>query len=165
MEITAKAVVEAFDEILDYVYGRSRGRDWHHKDDLKTAQEWIDKGLTLPIACVVFHHRMVIMHEAWLRRPPNDREAVPHSLKFCSEHIDTAIRRSKRGGDFSQWEQTEMQWRNRIKAWLKGHSWYENLWGAVPGDPYCRVPKSLIRELVPAVLPDGIGRKKNAGGK
>lgn len=150
---TTVEIIQAFDEILDYIYGRSRGRDYHHKSDPETASRWIKEGITLPIASVVFYQKIVVMHEAWLRCTLGDREAIPHSLKVCDEAIMAAISRVKAGGEpIAVWEQSQSQWVARARGFITKKLWNRDMWGPTPDEPNCRCPPRLLAEA-----------KKNAG--
>jgi hypothetical protein len=141
-------IIAAFDECLDYVYGRQYGRDNAHSSDMATALRWCNMGLTVPISCFVFYRQMNLMHERWLRDTIKDKSHIPHSLKVFDENIEAAIRRAK-GGDVSSWDLAESQWRARIKGWINNPlRWTENMWGPPPNHPGCRAPASLINELV-----------------
>lgn len=141
-------IISAFDEILDYVYGRSRGRDYPSKFDYKVAQEWIDEGVTLPIACCVFYIRMSIMHERWLRQKDvHDKTNIPQHLGLFDENIRLAITRIKSGGGpIAIWEQSESQWRARIKGFYSNNIWLSDMWGPRPGEEGCRVPLRFMKE-------------------
>lgn len=148
---TAESIIEAFDEILDYVYGRSRGRDYAAKDDLQYAKDWVERGLTVPIASAIFYHRMSIMHERWCRnRDPNSHENWPAVLKVFDDNILSALNRVAAGGEpIAVWEQSESQWRARIRLFfnkLPKRCWNHDLWGAAPDEPNCRAPTRLIEE-------------------
>lgn len=152
MEVKPYDIIDAFDDCLAYVYGRKYRREYRQKNDPANAQKWIDDGLTLPVACFVFYHQMSRMHERWMRKPESDREEIPKGLSIFEEHIKTAIRRAS-GYEVSEDEKSESQWRNRYFGWLKGHAWYENLWGAPPLNPdgsiskKTRMPRYLLSEL------------------
>ena len=148
LTVSPSQVIEAFDECLEFVYGRRYGRDNPHRSDQQTAARWIDAGLTLPIACFVFHRQMNILHEKWLRDDLKDRSHIPHSLKPFDENIESAIRRHTQG-DVTQWDIEESKWRSRIAGWLKKPSlWNQNMWGPSPDNLACRAPKALIREAL-----------------
>jgi hypothetical protein len=148
METTPEAIISAFDEILDYVYGRSRGRDYPSKFDNKTAKEWIEEGLTVPIASAVFYHRMSIMHERWLRQfNPSDKTNIPQHLGLFDENIRSAIARVKCGGaPVEVWELSESRWKARLRGFFSKKLWIEDLWGPSPDKPGCRAPSDLIAE-------------------
>ena len=148
---TPDHIIAAFDEILDYVYGRSRGRDYPSKFDKVTAQEWIDEGLTLPIACCVFYTRMSMMHERWLRqRDPHDKTNIPQHIGIFDENIRAAIRRYNAGGEpLAVWEIAESKWRSRLSIWFTQQKWLEDMWGPKPGDEGCRVSTRLLAECIP----------------
>lgn len=156
---TPESIIGAFDEILDYVFGRSRGRDYPYKTDSEIAQEWIDQGLTLPIACAVFYHQISRLHENWSKQHNhNDRKNIPSTLKFFNDYMLAAIQRVRAGGEpIAVWEQSESQWRARIKSWYAGNGrWLKEMWGPEPGTDGCRAPPRLLLELKPKV------KKKNA---
>lgn len=161
---TADQIIASFDQIVDYVYGRRYGRDNPHITDQKTAETWIEQGLTLPIACAVFMRQLSVMHEHWLRQVDHtDRKNIPTTLKFFDEKIQTAIMKIEQKFENEYIDVEGEKWRNRIGFWLKGYAWYENLWGPVPGEPGCRAPSRLLAEMLPPVLPLKVGKKKNAG--
>jgi hypothetical protein len=147
-------IIAAFDEILDYVYGRSRGRDYPSKFDKKDAETWIEKGLTVPIASAVFYRQMSMMHERWLRMPPNDRTLIPVHIGYFAENIENALNRIKNGGENSFSDNVNATWKLRLRGWLKGFPWYENMWGTPPINPTTgkiqrsRVPESVIAEEI-----------------
>lgn len=144
-------IIAAFDEILDYVYGRRYGRDNPHKSDTETAQDWIDGGITLTIATAVFYHRMSQMHERFLRQQDDrDRSNIPGSLKVFDENIESAIRRVKNEGQTDPWESVDSRWRMRIGYFLKNRKWLDDLWGPAPDQPGCRAPVRLLGELISA---------------
>jgi hypothetical protein len=78
MTVYSLQIIEAFDECLEFVYGRQYGRDNPHRSDSQTAARWIDGGLTLPVACFVFYRQMNLLHEKWLRDDLKDRSHIPH---------------------------------------------------------------------------------------
>lgn len=139
-------IIAAFDECLDYVYGRRYGRNNPHTSDIATAIRWIAAGLTLPVACFVFYRQMNLMHERWMRDDLKDRAHIPHSLKVFDEAIDSAIRRA-RDGEVSTWDLEDSRWRARLTGWKRKSSfWLEDHWGPPPGSPGCRVPGAVRRE-------------------
>lgn len=148
-------IIAAFDEILDFVFGRSRGRDYPSKHDRTYAEQWLALGITYPIACSVFHHQMNRMHEAWLHNHnARDTKNIPQHMGIFDEHIKSAIERMKRGGEsLSVSDVIDGQWRQRIRYWLKKPSmWNEimrNHWGDPPDESTCRAPLYLLVELVP----------------
>jgi len=145
-------IIQAFDEILDYVYGRSRGRDYPSKDDPKIAQAWIDEGLTVPIACCVFYQRMSMMHERWLRQnDQNDKTNIPRNIGVFDENIRAAIVRAKAGGEsLSMMDIIDSRWRSRLKGFYSAKKyWYPDLWGPEPGQDGCRASPRLIAEINP----------------
>lgn len=146
---TPLQIIEAFDEILDFVYGRSRGRDYHGKEDLTYATQWVEYGLTVPIASAVFWQRMNIMHERWLRQHDhNDTTNIPRNPGLFDENIRAALARVRAGGEpIEVWEQSESLWKARIRAFLKDpDSWtlYIESWGNPPGQPGSRVSARLL---------------------
>lgn len=148
---TCEDIIAAFDECLDFVYGRRWGRDNMHKTDMQTAQEWILAGVTVPLATIVFHTQMVRMHERWLHQHDlSDRSNIPGCLKIFDENIESAIRRQLAGGaELDVWEQVDSQWRARVKGWIKNpNAWNIDMWGPLPNANDCRVPKRVIAELV-----------------
>lgn len=148
---TPDQIIAAFDECLDFVYGRRWGRDYRHKSDVETAQRWVAAGITIPIASIVFYQRMTYMHEKWMgNHDLSDRSKIPHSLKLFDENIEAAIRRVAAGGaEVDMWEQAQSQWRARISFWLKKpESWRVEMWGEPPGHSDCRAPHSLLAELL-----------------
>ena len=151
--LTPDDVIKAFDETLDFVFGRSRGRDYPAREDVKFAQEWIDAGLTLTVAYCVFYHRMNIMHEYWLKQIDHrDNKNIPATLKFFDENIQAGIARQKAGGEpIAVWEQSESQWRARIKGFYSQGLWLHDMWGPSPKNPDCRAPSRLLVELEPKV--------------
>jgi hypothetical protein len=147
LSITPTQIIEAFDECLEYVYGRSYGRDNPHKSDDETALRWIDAGLTLHVACFVFYRQMNIMHELWTRDNLRDRSHIPHSLKVFDENIEAGIRRHKGGGDWSASDMVDSLWRARLRVWTESPSWWNHdMWGPPPGTPGCRAPRAVIAE-------------------
>lgn len=154
-------IIKAFDEVLDYVYGRRWGRDYQHKSDEETARSWCAEGLTVPLATMVFFNRMNYMHEKWLRQSNlSDRSNIPHSLKIFDENIHSAIRRAQNGGsEIEPWELIESQWRARVLFWLTEKIWNEDMFGPSPDDSACRTPHRLLIELLPKLW------KKNDSGK
>lgn len=145
--MTPDELIKIFDDCLEYVYGRRMGRDNPYKEDRATAQAWIDDGLEPFLAAIVFHEQMSKMHERFLHNN-QDRKHVPCSLKVFSENIDAAIHRYKRGGNYDVWENQDLQWRSRVKGWMKRPElWQIEHWGPAPGKIDCRVPKSVLREL------------------
>lgn len=141
-------IITAFDEILDYVYGRSRGRDYPSKSDEKTAEEWISAGLTVPIASLIFYQRMSLMHERWLSNfDPHSKINYPALLSVFDENIKAALARVKSGGDpVSVWEQSESQWLARLNGFFSKKLWQAEMWGPSPDDLGCRAPQRLIEE-------------------
>ena len=157
-------IIDAFDACLTYVYGRKYKREYPAKNDSKKAAAWIAKGLTVPVATIVFYHQMTRMHERWLRKPESDKTEIPGSIGVFDEHLDVAIRRAH-GIELDAMEKADASWRNRFKGWLKGFPWYENLWGSPPLNPdgsiskKTRLPQYLLAEL----LADGKVDIKTAG--
>jgi hypothetical protein len=141
-------IIEAFDEILDFVFGRNRGRDYPSKFDESTASDWIERGITIPIASAIFYQRMTMMHERWLHQSNHqDKKNIPQNLGIFDENIRAATERVKAGGKpISTWEQSEYQWKARLKGFFSKKLWNTNLWGPCPDDPDCRAPKRLIDE-------------------
>lgn len=148
---TPEQIIAAFDEILDYVYGRSRGRDYPSKFDKDNAQDWIDLGLTVPIASAVFYHQMSRLHERWLRNfDPKDKANIPQHIGIFEEHILSAIQRVQAGGEpIASWEQSESKWRARIKGFYRKKLWQREMWGPEPGEDGCRAPPRLLAESKP----------------
>jgi hypothetical protein len=139
-------IIAAFDECLEYVFGRQYGRDNPHSSDMQTADSWLASGLTLPVACFVFYRQMNLMHERWLRDDLHDRSHIPHSLKVFDENIEVAIRRAQ-DGEMSTCDVGESQWRARLKGWKRNSGlWNENQWGPPPNVTGCRAPRSLVGE-------------------
>ena len=146
MPVTPQDIIEAFDAYLDYTYGRRYGRDNPHKTDAETAQRWLDAGLTVPVACFVFHRQMSIMHEKWLRYDLRDRAHIPHSLKVSDENIEAGIRRAQ-GEEVTTWDMEESKWRSRVKGWRRNPAfWNAEIWGPHPDQPGCRAPRSLLKD-------------------
>lgn len=147
--ISPEQVIAAFDDCLDFIYGRSRGRDYISKEDIKYATEWIEEGLTIHVACFVFYHRMSAMHELWVKQlDPNDNKHIPATLKFFNEAIMDGISRWKRGGEgIAVWEQSESQWKARLNGFYSKNLWNTDLWGPRPGESECRVPPRLLTEV------------------
>lgn len=150
-DLKPEEIVAAFDEILDYVFGRSRGRDYPAKEDIKYATQWLEQGLTLPIACAVFYHRMSAMHDLWLKQINHaDNKHIPATLKFFDEAITAGINRHKAGGEpIASWEQSESQWRARLRLFfnrLPNRCWNHDLWGPAPDEDGCRASPRLLAE-------------------
>lgn len=145
---TPQQIIAAFDEILDYVYGRNRGRDYESKDDAKYAQDWIDQGLTIPIASAVFYQRMEMMHERWLRNhDPHSQVNYPAVLKLFHENIFAALNRVKQGGEqLAVWELSESKWKARLNGWYGKKLWNRDMFGPTPDEPDCRCPPRLMAE-------------------
>lgn len=148
MNIEPDDIITAFDEILDYTFGRSRGRDYPAKEDKKYAKEWLEDGLTMPIACCVFHQKMSQMHDLWMRdHDHTNNKNIPATLKFFDEFIRSALSRVRAGGDpIATWEQSESQWRARLIGFYSKNFWNVDMWGAIPGEDGCRCPPRLIAE-------------------
>src|SRR5690348_1460581 len=142
------SIVQAFDQCLDYTFGRSLGRDNPHKSDISTAVRWIDEGADLVLCVMVFTQQMAWMHEKYLRSGHlHDRSFIPHSLKVFDENIAAAIRVMKAGGT-DESEIVYSQWRARVKGWKKNADlWRTEHWGPAPGSYGCRVPKSILAEF------------------
>ncbi|CAM5999264.1 unnamed protein product [Sphagnum balticum] len=164
-------IIDAFDACLTYVYGKKYAREYPAKHDSKNAEEWIKKGLTLPVACFVFYHQMSRMHERWLRRPESDRYEIPVGISVFDENLEAAIRRAS-GVELDEAEKSEALWRNRFRGWLKGYPWYENMWGSPPLtedgsiSKKCRIPMHIIEEiLVVGTLLDNLGPVRDAIGQ
>lgn len=149
MTIQPEDIIAAFDAALDYIYGRSRGRDYPAKSDLEYAAAWLQEGLTLHVACFVFYHRMSGMHELWLRQKDHrDDKHIPATLKFFDESIRSGIARHKAGGEpIASWEQSESQWIARIKGWIDNGRWLTDAWGSRPFEEGCRAPQRLIDKV------------------
>jgi hypothetical protein len=144
---TQSQIIEAFDDCLEYVYGRQYGRDNPHKYDTDTAELWIAAGLTVTVACFVFYRQMNLMHEKWLRDQLRDRSHIPHCLKVFDENIEAGIRHQKQG-DVTTWEMADSQWRSRLKVWImRPDLWRTEMWGPPPGDSACRAPRSVMVEV------------------
>lgn len=138
-------MISAFDECREYIFGYSWGRDNPHKSDMETAKRWIDEGVTITLAVIVFHEQMTWMHEKFLRfGEAKDRSYLPASLKVFDENIEAAIRRSQSGGQSEFWEGEISRWRARLKGWQKNPTlWNENQWGPPPDADGNRLPKEL----------------------
>jgi hypothetical protein len=145
--MTPDELIKTFDDCLEYVYGRRMGRDNPYKDDMKTAQGWIDDGLPLFLAAIVFYEQMSRLHERFLRNN-QDRQYVPHSLKVFDDNIRTANHRQARGGNYDTWENEELRWRSRVKGWMKQPNlWQADHWGPTPGQSGCRMPRAVMKEM------------------
>lgn len=142
-------VISAFDEVREFIFGHSLGRDNPHASDMATAKRWIGEGLTFVTAVIVFFEQMSWMHEKFLRfGGSKDRSYLPASLKVFDENIDNAIRRSKSGGQSEFWENEISRWRSRCKTWLKKpHLWNTDQWGPHPFESGCRVPKEILEHI------------------
>ena len=148
METKPEDIVRAFDVCLVYLYGQRYARDNPHKTDMETATLWIDKGITLEIACFVFFDRMSYLHEKHLKNhDKGDRSDIPHSLKLFDDNIECAIR--KIGGDeLDEWEKVNNQWRARCRGWKKDRKfWRPEMWGPEPFKEGTRVPNSILNEI------------------
>jgi hypothetical protein len=144
---TPQSIIAAFDEVLEYTWGRQYGRDNPFREDAETAAAWIEQGVTLTVATIVFHEQMTRMHEKSVRQ--NDLRAfLPRALKVFDENIAAAIRRQS-GGEVSMWDIEESRWRSRLLAYRKNpESWNVEQWGYTPLSAYCSAPKRLIREII-----------------
>lgn len=142
-------IIIAFDECREYFFGCALGRDNPQKSDLETAQAWIDEGVTLATATIVFTEQMAWMHEKFLKHGGGkDRSYLPASLKVFDENIEVAIRKVKNGGHFDIWESEILRWRCRCRAWSKDpSSWKVGHWGPAPFEKGCRVPKEVLANL------------------
>jgi hypothetical protein len=138
-------IVAAFDQCLDYAFGRSLGRDNPHASDISTAQRWIDEGADLVLCIMVFTQQMAWMHEKYLRSGHlRDRSFIPHSLKVFDENIAAAVRVIKAGG-VDETEAVYSQWCARVHGWKRNpKTWRTEHWGPAPGEAGCRVPASLL---------------------
>jgi len=146
---TPDDIIRAFDDCLDYIFGRALGRDNPHATDAATARKWLADGLTLVIAVIVFHEQMNWMHEKFLRfGNAKDRSYLPSALKVFNDNIETAIRRHQNGGQLDEWDRRDSQWRARVKGWARNpRLWRQDMWGPPPGQPGCRLPRSVLVEL------------------
>jgi hypothetical protein len=115
---------------------------------MAAAQKWIDAGITLTVATIVFSEQMNWMHEKFLRfGEGKDRSYLPASLKVFDENIEAAIRRIKTGGQTEPWEGEISKWRSRCKSWKKNTLWLTEHWGPKPFEAGCRVPRQVLEEL------------------
>jgi hypothetical protein len=146
----AELIIAAFDQCLDYTFGRSLGRDNPHKDDAATAHSWVSNGADLVLCIMVFSHEMSWMHEKYLRSGPlRERRFIPHSLKVFDENIAAALRRSRAGGHADDWEKADSLWRSRVTGWTRKPAlWRAETWGPPPGKPGCRVPPPIVRTIL-----------------
>jgi hypothetical protein len=146
---TPNEVIEAFDECLDYMFGRKLGRDNPHASDAATARKWIADGVTLVLATMIFAEQMSWMHEKFLRfGDAKDRKYLPSSLKVFDENMATAIRRQRNGGQTNDWELSDGRWRCRVRGWQrKPNLWLHDFWGPAPFEPGCWVPGYILREF------------------
>jgi hypothetical protein len=142
-------IIKAFDDVREYVFGYSLGRDNPHASDKETAKSWLESGLTLVVAVIVFSEQMNWMHEKFLRYGhAKDRSYLPASLKVFNENIEAAIRKSKGDGAFDEWEKEISKWRSRCKGWKRKKSlWRHEMWGPEPFEKGSRIPKSILMEL------------------
>lgn len=142
-------VIKAFDDIREYVFGYSFGRDNPHSSDKQTAQEWIEDGLNINIAAAVFYEQMSWMHEKFLRYGgAKERSYLPSSLKVFNDNIEVAIRRSTGKGQIDEWEKEISKWRSRCKGWITNKNlWRIEMWGPEPFEIGTRVPKEILKEL------------------
>jgi hypothetical protein len=142
MNQDAAAIVKAFDQCLDYTYGRELGRDNPHKSDIETAQRWVAAGADLVLCVMVFTQQMAWMHEKYLRSGHlRDRALIPHSLKVFDENIAAAIRLVKAGG-VDDTEKAYSLWRSRVKGWQRNpRLWRTESWGPAYRD---RLPSAQI---------------------
>jgi len=147
MTFTPDQIIAAFDEIRCFIWGDQYARYQPYKDDAKTAERWIEHGITLPIASVVFFQRMSLMHERWLRDDVDDRSNLPNSLKVFDEDIRIALIRLK-GNELSHWDKEESKWLARLNGFKKNQAhWNVDMWGERPDHPDCRAPQHLLIEL------------------
>lgn len=144
----ADQIIKAFDQCLDYTFGRSLGRDNPHKSDAETAEHWISEGADLVLCVMVFTRQMGWMHEKYLRSGHlRDRAMIPHSLKVFHDNVLAAVRLAKSGG-VDEAERVYSLWRSRVKGWQKNPAlWRIEQWGPTPIERGCRVPKSVMAEL------------------
>lgn len=149
MELKPDDLVKAFDECREYIFGYGLGRDNPNKDDKATATKWVEQGLSLVVAVMVFYEQMTWMHEKFLRfGNGKDRQYLPASLKVFDENIEAAIRRAKNGGQTEFWEGEISKWRARCKGWLKDKAlWRENMWGVEPFKEGNRIPRQVLDEI------------------
>lgn len=152
METKAEDIIKAFDECREYVFGYAWGRDNPHSSDKGTATEWLTKGLTFVVAVMVFYEQMNWMHEKFLRYGnAKERSYLPASLKVFNDNIETAIRRSKDGGQVDQMDKVMSSWRSRCKAWFKNPAlWRVEMWGPEPFKEGSRVPQLILNEFAAA---------------
>ena len=163
-------IIDAFDDCLTYVYGKKYAREYPAKNDSKKAAAWIARGLTVPIATIVFYHQMTRMHERWRRQPEKDRTEIPGSIGVFDENLEAAILRAS-GVELDFRERADASWRNRFKGWIKGFPWYENMWGMPPLNEdgsiskKSRMPRYLIEELLAGGIDtQNRGQVRDAGG-
>lgn len=150
----AKTIIAAFDQCRAYIFGYAFARDHPHITDTKTANEWIDKGLSLVVAVMVFFEQMNWMHEKFLRYGQGkDRSYLPASLKVFNDNIEAAIRKSK-GYEVDNFDKSMSLWRSRCLAWKKNQKlWIVNMWGPPPSEKNNRVPHLIVEELGPFTVP------------
>lgn len=144
-DVQPAQIIEAFDRCLVFFFGSRYAREAPFKEDVATAQKWIDAGCDVIIATIIFAGRMEYMHERHLRVEfQNDRANVPHALKIFDDNIFNALRREGVGGVIDAWEAAESQWRARMAGWKKKKVWLREMWGPAPGENGCRVPKRFL---------------------
>lgn len=141
--------IAAFDEVREHIFGFGLGRDNPHKTDMATAQLWINDGVSLTLATLVFTEQMNWMHEKFVRYGNGkDRSYLPAALKVFDENIETALNKQKNGGHFDNFETEILRWRSRCKSWQKNpNSWIENSWGPKPNEAGNRVPGEVLKWL------------------
>lgn len=146
-EVTPNAIIQAFDDCLEYVWSRNYGRDNPQKTDHETAQRWINEGLTNFGATIVFYEQMVRMHERWLRHDAASREDIPKAIKIFEENIQTMIYKLKHGAP-EVWEVELSKWLARCRGWMKAPElWNTDMWGPAPNENGTRAPKNILVDL------------------
>lgn len=143
-------IIEAFDACLEFIWGQRYGRDNPHASDMKTAKAWVEQGLTVPIASIIFYKNMDRMHERWLHNiDPKDRKNLPALLSIFDDNIQAALNRVAIGGEFDAWEAEIGRWRARFIGWKNGREWNYEQWGPRPDQTGTRIPKEILTGLKP----------------
>lgn len=142
-------LIEVFDRCLIFVYGQKYARDNPHKSDEETAKKWADAGCDVFISAIVFHERMSMMHERFLRNKElreENRRNIPAALSVFEENIYLALRVEGVGGVIDITEISDSQWRARLFGYKNGRGWHAEMWGPIPDEPGCRVPIRILKE-------------------
>lgn len=134
MQPTPDQIISAFDDALAFFWGARR--EYVNRHDEKYAKAWIEAGLTLTLASIVFGLQMGRMF--------HDEKEVPTSIGIVDSDIIAGIDRME-GKVVDDWEKDISRWRIRVRAFKEKGFWYDSWGERPPHNPM--VPVSVMAEF------------------